>query len=153
MRHPARFEAVRGQDLGSHACKPATPAGARCAPVHYEPRRPEQTTLYCLVQQHAASFTAHTEASTGAGLPLFIEDEFDALLECGILAHGFRRLRRGGCGHDKLPAVSCTRHGFCPSCGACRMPRIEAHLVDHVIPHLPVRRQWVRSLPAPCGCC
>jgi len=29
------------------------------------------------VQQHAGSFIAHTEASTGAELPRFITDEFD----------------------------------------------------------------------------
>ncbi|WP_425259147.1 hypothetical protein ACPOLB_26920 [Rubrivivax sp. RP6-9] len=39
-----------------------------------------------MVQQHAASFVAHTEASTGAELPQFVKDEFDAFLECGILA-------------------------------------------------------------------
>jgi len=32
------------------------------APVHYERHRPEQTTLYRLVQQHAATFIAQTEA-------------------------------------------------------------------------------------------
>ena len=62
-------------------------------PVHYERHRPEQTTLYRLVQQHAATFFAQTEEATGASLPQFIEDEFDAFLECGILAHGFLRLR------------------------------------------------------------
>ena len=72
------------------------PAGA---PVHYERHRPEKTTLYRLVQQHAASFIAYTEASTGAALPQFVKDEFDAFLECGILAHGFLRLRCGDCGH------------------------------------------------------
>jgi hypothetical protein len=45
------------------------------------------------VQQHAARFIAHTEASTGAELPRFIKDAFDTFLECGILAHGFLRLR------------------------------------------------------------
>jgi hypothetical protein len=30
------------------------------------------------VQQRAASFIAHTEASTGNELPRFIKDEFDA---------------------------------------------------------------------------
>ena len=65
------------------------------AALHYERHRPKQTTLYRLVQQHAASFIAHTEASTGAELPRFIKDEFDAFLECGILAHGFLRLRCG----------------------------------------------------------
>ena len=39
-------------------------------------------------------------------------DEFEAFLECGILAHGFLRLRCGDCGHDKLVAFSCKRRGF-----------------------------------------
>lgn len=73
------------------------------------------------MQQHAASFIAHTEASTGAKLPHFIEDAFDAFRECGTLAHGFLRLRCGECGHDKPLAFSCKRRGFCPSCGARRM--------------------------------
>ena len=145
------------------------------APVRYERHRPEQTTLYCLVQQHAASFIAHTEASTGAELPRFIKAEpgpkqssglfvpsegpghwpgaackveFEAFLECGILAHGFLRLRCGECGHDKPLAFSCKRRGFFPSCGARRMSQTAAHLVDRVIPHVPVR-QWVLSLPIP----
>jgi uncharacterized protein (DUF983 family) len=124
----------------------AQPAPARA--LHHERHRPEQTTLYRLVQQHAASFIAQAEASTGAGLPRFIRDEFDAFLECGILAHGFLRLRCGECGHDKLLAFSCKRRGFCPSCGARRMSQTAAHLVDRVIPHVPVR-QWVLSLPIP----
>ena len=85
------------------------------APVHYERHRPEQTTLYRLVQQHAASFIAHTEAGTGAELPRFIKDEFDAFLECGILAHGFLWLRCGECGHDKLAGVQLQAPRVCPS--------------------------------------
>ena len=71
------------------------------APVHYERHRPDQTTLYHLVQQHAATFIAQTEAAAGADLPQFVKDEFDAFLECGILAHGFLRLRCGGRGRDE----------------------------------------------------
>ncbi len=97
--------------------QPRSPAAGS---VHYERHRPEQTTLYRLVQQHVGSFIAHTEASTGSELPRFIKDEFDAFLECGILAHGFLRLRCAACGHDKLLAFSCKRRGFCPSCGARR---------------------------------
>ena len=93
-------------------------------------------------------FIAHTEANTGSELPRFIKDEFDAFLECGILAHGFLRLRCGDCGHDKLVAFSCKRRGLCPSCGAQRMAQTAAHLVDHVIRHVPVR-QWVLALPIP----
>jgi hypothetical protein len=110
------------------------------APIHYERHRPEQTTLYRLVQQHAATFIAEREAAARADLPQFVKDEFDAFLECGILAHGFLRLRCGDCGHDKLVAFSCKRRGFCPSCCARRMAQTAAHLVDHVIPHVPVRQ-------------
>ncbi len=65
------------------------PDGAPDTRVHYERHRPEQTTLYRLVQQHAATFFAQAEAATGGDLPQFVKDEFDAFLECGILAHGF----------------------------------------------------------------
>jgi hypothetical protein len=58
------------------------------APGHYERHRPEQTTLYRLVQQHAATLIAQAEAPAGADLPQFVRDEFEALRECGILAHG-----------------------------------------------------------------
>ena len=88
--------------------------------VHYERRHPEETTLYRLVQEHAETFFAHIEAETGASLPQFVKDEFDDFLDCGILAHGFLRLRCGDCGHEKLVAFSCKRRGFCPSCGARR---------------------------------
>jgi len=98
------------------------------------------------VQQHAATFFEQAEAAAGADLPQFVRDEFDASLECGILAHGFLRLRCGDCSHYKLVAFSCKRRGFCPSCGARRIVQTAAHLLDHVIPRVPVR-QWVLSLP------
>jgi len=37
------------------------------APVHYERDRPEQTALYHLVQQHAATFFDQAEVAAGAG--------------------------------------------------------------------------------------
>jgi Transposase zinc-binding domain len=80
---------------------------------------------------------AQVETATSSALPKFVKDEFDAFLECGILAHGFLRLRCGDCAHDKLVAFS-----------ARRMSETAAHLVDHVIPQVPVR-QWVLSLPIP----
>ena len=40
------------------------------------------------------------------------------------------------------------RRGICPSCGTRRMAEAAAHLVDHVIPKVPVR-QWVLSFPIP----
>ncbi len=121
---------------------------AAASPVHYERRRPEETTLFHLVQGHLETFLAEVEAGGAATLPQFVKDEFDAFLECGILAHGFLRLRCAGCGHEKLVAFSCKRRGICPSCGARRMAETAAWLVDRVIPRVPVR-QWVLSFPIP----
>ncbi len=95
-----------------------------------------------------ARLASHTEAATGSQLPRFIKDEFDAFRECGILVHGFLRVRCGGCGYDTLLAFGCERRGFCPSCGARRMSQTAAHRVDHLIPQVPVQ-QWVLSLPIP----
>jgi hypothetical protein len=75
-------------------------------PVHYERRPPEQTTLYRLVQQHAATFFAQAGDDAGADLPRLINVEFTAFLKCASLPHGQRRLRRGDGGHDKLRAFS-----------------------------------------------
>ena len=95
------------------------------AALHYERHRPEQTTLYRLVQQHAATFIAHTEASTGAELPRFIKDEFDAFLACGILAHGFcGRAAASAATTSCWPsAASAAGSALRPAPGACRRPR------------------------------
>jgi len=138
------------------AGKPGTGTLPACGPedgrrVHYERRRPEDTALYQLVQEHLETFLAQVELETGSGLPDFVKDEFDAFLECGILARGFLRLRCADCGHEKLVAFSCKKRGFCTSCGARRMAETAAHLIDHVIPRVPVR-QWVLSFPVPLRC-
>ncbi|MFQ5524467.1 MAG: transposase zinc-binding domain-containing protein, partial [Acidimicrobiia bacterium] len=67
-------------------------------------------------------------------------------MKCGILAHGLTRARCATCGYDFLVAFSCKGRGACPSCSAKRMAETAAHLVDHVIPHVPVR-QFVLSVP------
>ena len=127
--------------------KPALRA-APARTVQYGRRRPEQTLLHRLVREHLETFLPQVEARAGTGLPEFVKDEFEAFLECGILAHGFLRVRCAECAHEKLVAFSCKRRGFCPSCGARRMAQSAAHLVDRVIPRVPVR-QWVLSFPVP----
>ncbi len=127
--------------------KPALRAAAANT-GHYERRRPEETTLHRLVREHLETFLAQVEAGGTASLPQFVKDEFDAFLECGILAHGFLRLRCAGCGHERLVAFSCKRRGICPSCGARRMAQTAAWLVERVIPRVPLR-QWVLSFPIP----
>jgi len=87
------------------------------------------------------------EASvTAVNWPPFVLRELFAFLTCGILAHGFARVHCSGCGKDAIVAFSCKGRGFCPSCGGRRMADTAAHLVDHVLPHVPVR-QWVLTVP------
>jgi len=93
-----------------------------------------------------AFLDAAVEGAEGARLPAFVEQEFRDFLTCGVLAHGFARLRCGECAFERLVPFSCKGRGFCPSCGGRRMTESAARLVDHVLPHVPVR-QWVLSLP------
>ena len=72
--------------------------------------------------------------------------EFEEYLKCGRLEHGFLRVVCEACHAEKLVAFSCKRRGFCPSCGARRMVESAAHLVDEVLPQVPLR-QWVLSVP------
>ena len=82
----------------------------------------------------------------GRNVPVFVESEFRSFLECGVLAHGFIRLHCDACGLDRLVPYSCKRRGVCNSCGGRRMSDTAAHLVDRVLPRVPIR-QWVLSLP------
>jgi Putative transposase/Transposase zinc-binding domain len=113
----------------------------------YRPRDAEHTVLHAVIREHLETFLHEAAARTdGPGLPRFVEEEFRAFLRCGVLAHGFARLRCDGCGLDRLLPFSCKRRGFCPSCGGRRMTERAAHAVDAVLPPVPVR-QWVLSLP------
>jgi hypothetical protein len=82
----------------------------------------------------------------GEGVAGWVEEDFRAYLRCGILAHGFARIRCDDCAAERLVAFSCKGRGVCPSCNTRRMVELAAHLNDHVLPPLPVR-QWVLSVP------
>jgi hypothetical protein len=112
----------------------------------YSRHKPEETVLYKIVQNNWLSFLAQVENDTGYPLPDFVIKEFDEYLRCGILAHGFLRAQCESCRFEHLVAFSCKRRGFCPSCGARRMSETAAHLVDSVLPRVPIR-QWVLSFP------
>jgi hypothetical protein len=61
-----------------------------------------------------------------------------------ILAHGFARARCPDCTAEFLVAFSCKGRGVCPSCTTKRLAATAAHLVDSVIPRVPMR-------PSGCG--
>jgi len=115
------------------------------APPGYRRHRPKATLLYQLVAEHYAGFRDR-RAAERRPLPRYVEDEFEAYLKCGLLEHGFLRVKCDACQAEKLVAFSCKRRGFCPSCGARRMAETAALLVDDVLPQQAVR-QWVLSLP------
>jgi hypothetical protein len=101
--------------------------------------------LYGVVQRELESFLARARAQ-GSGLPRFVTREFRDFRRCGILEFGLARVHCDAYGFDRVDAFSCKGRGFCPSCSSRRMADTAAHLVDRVIPELPVR-QWVLSLP------
>lgn len=62
----------------------------------------------------------------------------------GTVRHLRSRFSRGtSLGDCKKP---CKGRGVCPSCNGRRMAQTAAHLIDHVIPPVPMR-QWVISVP------
>ena len=79
-------------------------------------------------------------------VPGYVEEELRGYLECGILCFGFGRALCTGCGQGFVIAFSCKGRGVCPSCNGRHMAQTAAHLVDHVIPPVPVRK-WVISVP------
>ncbi len=125
-------------------------AGAARGPLtgKWRRREPERTVLHATIRAHLRTFLEEARARTdeGLGLPRFVEAEFERYLACGILAHGFARVRCERCGDELLVAFSCKGRGFCPSCTTRRMHDTAARLVDGVLPRVPVR-QWVLSLP------
>ena len=139
----AIFAVMHGAGLATTAA-PGEPPGRG---PRYRRRRPEDTTLHALLRTHAPAFFERAEAG-GMAIPGFVKAEFDATLACGRPEHGIVRLRCASCGHDEVVAFSCKCRGFCPSCGTRRMEASAAHLVDRVLPRVPVR-QFVLTLPIP----
>lgn len=118
---------------------------AKLAPA-YRPRRPRETVLHRIVSAHLETFIAHAQEAYDKPLPRYVREELRGYLRCGIFDYGFTRARCESCDHDVLIAFSCKARSLCPSCSGRRMCNTAAHIVDRVIPSVPVR-QWVLSLP------
>lgn len=89
--------------------------------------RPQQTSLNGIVPEYSPRFVQEIERS-GGYLPGVIRQEFEDYLKCGLLQHGFLRVKSDGCRREHpgsspgqaLVAFNCKRRGFRPSCGARR---------------------------------
>jgi hypothetical protein len=113
--------------------------------TRYQRHRPENGLFYRVIETYWPIFQRERSAR-GRSLPIFIRDEFEKFLKCGVPEHGFIRTYCQYCKHSGIVAFSCKKRGFCPSCTARRMNDEAAHLVDHVLPDVPMR-QWVISFP------
>ena len=116
----------------------------------YERRRPEKTPLYKVVAEHLEGWL-ETRAVAEQPVSAHVERELRPYLTCGILCFGFGRARCTSCGQRFVVAFLCKGRGACPSCNGRRMAQAAAHVVDRVIPPVPVR-QWVISVPKRLRC-
>jgi len=135
-----------GTALSGFPARPCLRPHAGPAPRRrYERRRPEKTPLHKIISENLASWLEWRDVAERP-VPGYVEEELRGYLECGILCFGFGRALCTGCGQGFVIAFSCKGRGVCPSCNGRHMAQTAAHLVDHVIPPVPVR-QWVISVP------
>jgi hypothetical protein len=116
------------------------PAACATAPPAYRRHEPERTLLHAVLHEHLETFLATHDP------PRHVRRALRGFLDCGLLAKGFVRVRCPDCWQESLVAFSCKDRSFCPSCTGRRAADTAAHLVDEVLPHVPMR-QWVLALP------
>ncbi len=62
----------------------------------------------------------------GAGMPGWVEDDFRAYLRCGILAHGFARIRCDACAAERVVAFACKAAASAPPATRAVMVEVAA---------------------------
>ncbi|MGF1507937.1 MAG: transposase zinc-binding domain-containing protein [Myxococcota bacterium] len=113
----------------------------------YLPRDPRASVARQTVARAGSAFIAEM-GSRQVELPGSVKRAMDRFTGCGDLRRGFIRVRCTDCRSERLVPFSCKVRGICASCGAKRMAQQSAHLVDRVLPDVPLC-QWVLSVPFP----
>ncbi|MFQ5382654.1 MAG: transposase, partial [Dehalococcoidia bacterium] len=111
----------------------------------YRPRDPGATVFHTIVREHLETFLEEGRSIDGEGYPAFVEQAFRKFLSCGVLCHGFARLKCSGCGHERLVGFSC-KSVVCPSCQGRRMAEMAAYARDQLLPEAEYR-QFVLTVP------
>ena len=121
----------------------------------YRPRRPQASPLYRLIEDHFDELsTIHDEgfARRWGYWRKVVGEVVEMFQACGILKHGFARVRCGGCMHEFLLAFSCKCRYFCPSCHAKRLALWGIWLEETLCGRRPTTRSsrsdWRVTVPA-----
>ena len=139
-----------GKTLGLFECsRPrAHEAGAHGKAPEYRRRDPKGSTLYQAIEAGLPSLLQELQ-SQEKSLPFHVAREFEEFQKCGVLEHGFIRVKCTQCRHEKIVGFSCKRRGFCASCAGKRMVESGVFLSEAMFPGNAPVRQWVVSLPIP----
>ena len=128
------------------ASRPPSPP-ARLA--GYRPRSPRESPLYRVFADHYPAFVAEYEERhqrTWGHPRRIVERTVRGFLRCGLLEHGFARLRCDACRGELLLAFSCKTRGLCASCGARRTAAWARWVAGDLVRGVP-HRQVVLTLP------
>jgi len=109
--------------VGDGAGRDRAACPARGAPP-YLPRRPQASPLYRVLADHFDALErVHEERIEPMRGPLqrTASGAVGRLLECGLLDHGFARVRCGTCRAEFMVAFRCKGRHFRPSCHARRL--------------------------------
>ena len=111
----------------------------------YERRAPENELLYKMIAQHWPGIV-RDYAARDVRIAPHVHAEFERYLRCGILQHGFVRLKCPCCDEERVVGFSCKARGFCNACGSRRMQQKAFRLEKEVWPVVKAR-QWVLTFP------
>ena len=136
--------AMVGDDAARHRAARPT----RRAPP-YLPRRPQASPLYQVLADHFETLEqVHEERfePTHGALRRLARAAVGRFLDCGLLEHGFARVRCSACRAEFLVAFRCKGRHFCPSCHARRLAEWSVWLDEHLLAPI-AHRQVVLTLP------
>lgn len=104
----------------------------------YTKREPLNTVLHKALSTYVDNCFAEVE-SQDQTIPKFVRSEFEAILKCGLLIHGFLRMGCFDCKTERLVSTSCKKSGFCSSCGKGRQAEFTEYVTESAFVDVPVR--------------
>ena len=119
------------------------------SPCIYQPRRPQESALYQLIQSQFGVLADAHEDQFQPRYGLLRREAGRAVerfLDCGVLDSGFARVRCERCRLEFLVAFSCKVRILCPSCHAKRL-EIWSDWLRHELLYAVPHRQYVFTVP------